>query len=1095
MQSQKSLGMGKFLTVVFSLVFVVSSYAQLADFNLSVTKTDESCLGNGTLTFSVSNTTPLATFLYTIYQLPDTDVPISVLSTNFLGSLNAGTYRIIATQMLNSLSNSKQQDIIIDNTMIPLTYAVTAANQGCTGGGKIIVNTLTGTASAYEILSGPVTRPQQASNEFSNLPQGTYNIRVINQCGVAVVQAYTLILSAVPPIIADTSYPDAALAGCNAVNVSNTISASSGTSISYPVSVLYTLVPPNGDPPIVSTETISSGGASVNVVKTVPLYGSTPYTYSMVYTDACGTVVTKSGNVVNPLPTLTNQLTPNTCGQQFLTLHANNFMPPYNLNFVNAPSTFNPALYNSSYPGPFTTDEIIFGSATNTLPEGPYEVSITDACGRTGSVTFTVVNTLPPPIATGRNNGCYSVLGRITATAAPRLIVSATISVAPATYTPALPQNVNTFINGDKLVLNNMPIGDYELVLVDDCNNTYTIPVNVPAFIEQDFFAYTKIDCSTNNGSIRIRSANAPLVEVRVISAPSTFTQPLPHNVSSGISSATGELYLEALPEGSYTFAGTDVCGIQRSVTAVITGYHPDPVPFNYTQHCGSFDVAVHDASAAADASYWLQQKDATGQWMHPQTGAPFAEGSVPDATNSLSLPNNTTLYNTTEEGTFRLIKIFSGYAPAVGDKVCTEILGEFTFIDGIRITNAYTLACLNNPNDVYLEVEGGLAPYNFRITQKNGAPFTLNNGSSNIFSNLTPAVYKFEVEDGCGNIDPAIINIGTLPSLVSANTPGAFVQCVEPLDPTTGAVFDLATKKAQILGASQSLSQYTITFYTSAADAQAGVNALPESYTNVASPETIYARVVHNSIPICNAVTSFDLVVSRKPDLTMDVQAYLCEGETTTLVADAGFAGYQWNHTGWSAPVSGRSLIVDEPGDYTVMVSNSNGCTSEKTVRVDMSHAPEDVAFDLIDWTTNENQITVNVTEPGTYEYSLDGGTYQPDNVFSHLETGVYTVYIKDANGCGLIKREVVLMSYPKFFTPNGDGYNEKWTIEYSVMEPDMEIEIYDRMGKLLKSFSGGSAGWDGTYNGARLPSTDYWFVVKRHDGRILKGHFAMLR
>jgi hypothetical protein len=31
---------------------------------------------------------------------------------------------------------------------------------------------------------------------------------------------------------------------------------------------------------------------------------------------------------------------------------------------------------------------------------------------------------------------------------------------------------------------------------------------------------------------------------------------------------------------------------------------------------------------------------------------------------------------------------------------------------------------------------------------------------------------------------------------------------------------------------------------------------------------------------------------------------------------------------------------------------------------------------------------------------------------------------------GCGVDKREIVLIDYPKFFTPNNDGYNEYWHI-----------------------------------------------------------------
>jgi gliding motility-associated-like protein len=1087
--------MNRILTLLF--LFIGSSlFGQLTDFDLQVTKTDETCLGNGTLTFNVTNVTPLATILYSIYQLPDTDVPISVINTNVLGSLNAGTYRVVATQALNALSNTKQQDIVIENEITPLTFSLSAANQACTSGGKIIVNTLSGVASTYEILSGPVTRAAQTSNEFANLPQGAYNIRVTNDCGVGVVQAYTLLLNPAPPVIADTSYPDVSLAGCNSINVSNTITAPVGSTISYPISVEYTITPPNGDPPIVTTENFGSGGATVEVVKNLPLYGNAPYTYTMQFVDACGTTVTKNGNIVNPLPIIAHHLTPNTCGKQFLELEVFNFFPPYTLNFVSAPAGFDPLDYNTVYPGPFADESIVFGTLTNTLPEGTYEVSVTDACGRVGSSTFTIVNTLPPPIASGRNNGCYATIGRITITAQPRFIESGSIVVAPVGYPATLPQNVTSMISGGNLIISNVPIGDYEVLVTDNCGNTYTLPVNVPAFVEQDFFASTRIDCSAGNGSVQIRSGNGRLSNVSITAAPAAFTQSLPFNVSASISATTGELFLEALPEGTYTFSGIDVCGIQRIVNVPITGYHPDSDPYTFVQNCGSFDVRLHDSAAALDASYWLQQQDpATGQWMHPQSGAPYTTGAMPDATTSLPLTNNATLYNTVEEGTYRVVKVFAGYANASGDKMCFEVLGEFTFIDGIRITNAYTLACLNTPNDVYLQVEGGLAPYNYRITQFNGSSLSINNGSSNIFTGLTVGVYKFEVEDACGNIDPAIINISTLPSLVQATNPGNFVQCVDAGTPLTGNAFDLSTAKTEILGSNQSASQYTVTYYLSLADANAAVNAIPESYTNISSPQTVYARVVHNAIPICNAVAVFDLVVSEKPALEMATKSYLCDGSTATLVADAGFANYEWNHAGWASPLNGRTLTVDETGLYNLTVTNSNGCTTDIAIQVDLSEVPSDISFDLVDWTTHDNSITVHVNGVGDYLYSLDNTSFQVSNVFDHLETGVYTVYVKDANGCGMIHREVVLLSYPKFFTPNGDGANERWKIKYQMMEPDMEVEIYDRLGKLITSFKGDDEGWDGTYNGARLPSTDYWFVVKRHDGRVLKGHFAMLR
>lgn len=57
------------------------------------------------------------------------------------------------------------------------------------------------------------------------------------------------------------------------------------------------------------------------------------------------------------------------------------------------------------------------------------------------------------------------------------------------------------------------------------------------------------------------------------------------------------------------------------------------------------------------------------------------------------------------------------------------------------------------------------------------------------------------------------------------------------------------------------------------------------------------------------------------------------------------------------------------------------------------------------------------------------------------------------------------------------------------------MLVCIFDRYGKFLGSFNGNSEGWTGTYAGKPLPATDYWFVITRQDGRILKGHFSLMR
>lgn len=83
--------------------------------------------------------------------------------------------------------------------------------------------------------------------------------------------------------------------------------------------------------------------------------------------------------------------------------------------------------------------------------------------------------------------------------------------------------------------------------------------------------------------------------------------------------------------------------------------------------------------------------------------------------------------------------------------------------------------------------------------------------------------------------------------------------------------------------------------------------------------------------------------------------------------------------------------------------------------------------------------------------------------------------------------------MDYPNFFTPNNDGFNDYWHIQGIKKFPNAIIYIYDRFGKLLKQLNPNDKGWDGYYNGIRMPSTDYWFTVDLQDGKFFKGHFAM--
>ena len=116
-------------------------------------------------------------------------------------------------------------------------------------------------------------------------------------------------------------------------------------------------------------------------------------------------------------------------------------------------------------------------------------------------------------------------------------------------------------------------------------------------------------------------------------------------------------------------------------------------------------------------------------------------------------------------------------------------------------------------------------------------------------------------------------------------------------------------------------------------------------------------------------------------------------------------------------------------------------------------------------------------------------------------MDPGIYSVYVNDKNNCGTINIDVSVIGYPKFFTPNNDGYNDYWNVigVNSNFYPNSLIYIFDRFGKLVTTVDPSSNGWDGFYKGVSLPSSDYWFTVELIDSsgsrKVRKGHFSLIR
>ncbi len=287
----------------------------------------------------------------------------------------------------------------------------------------------------------------------------------------------------------------------------------------------------------------------------------------------------------------------------------------------------------------------------------------------------------------------------------------------------------------------------------------------------------------------------------------------------------------------------------------------------------------------------------------------------------------------------------------------------------------------------------------------------------------------------------------------------------------------------------------YTFTYFNSLTAAQNNASSgLITNFTSCNLSNTnnkVYVRIT--STDSCSAVAELKFTFIDSPRIYMDDRYPLCENKFAIIDAGVGFDSYQW-----SSGQTVHAVAIIHDGNYSVTVTENHPaglvCSSKKDINVFLSNPATITKIEEFDWTEVDNSIIITVIGLGIYEYSIDGIHYQTSNKFENLKPGIYKVYVRDKYGCGTTDDEALLLNYPKFFTPNNDGFNDYWRIRFSQFEPDIDIKIFDRYGKLLV-IMGSDDAWDGTYNGHLMPSDDYWFYVTRSDGKIHKGHFAMKR
>ena len=586
---------------------------------------------------------------------------------------------------------------------------------------------------------------------------------------------------------------------------------------------------------------------------------------------------------------------------------------------------------------------------------------------------------------------------------------------------------------GTNSLMSNLPYGAYSVQIktASGCTS-YSSNVNIIPFLSSfpNFSSINPTFCG-GLGSITITSLASE------------------YSFDDGVTWTTNN-FLGNLPSGTYLIRTKDALGcISNSYSVILDGEFLDaPLYIKDNPYCGNLGSIII-TTPAVEYSF-----DGGNTWQTSNTLSNLTSGSyLIKIKNSQGCTSpNTYVYLTDLENSYP----------------------EYDLVDAGCGT--YATLTITTPGDLY-SFDGGITwTTDPVLTNLNGGTYNIKVEKGGICQSYTEYVYIYS------HFLPLPLTNDYETSVCDALNNGS-------------ENVDLSLYNSDIIA---NATNYTFSYYSTILAAETADNAfIISNFTSCNlsnSNNTVYVRVT--SSDGCHSVATLEFTFIDSPRITMEDAYPLCEFRSVLIEAGHGFDSYLWSTTQTT-----HSIVTSVPGDFWVVVTEDHAtlhgtltCDSRKDFTIFLSNPATITSIETVDWTANENTIEVFVTGLGNYEYSLDGIHYQDSNLFENLIPGIYQVFVKDKYGCGVVDGEALLLNYPKFFTPNGDGYNDTWYIKFSQFEQKFDVKIFDRYGKLLKVMNS-SESWDGTYNGRLMPSDDYWFFVTREDGEIHKGHFAMKR
>ncbi len=234
-----------------------------------------------------------------------------------------------------------------------------------------------------------------------------------------------------------------------------------------------------------------------------------------------------------------------------------------------------------------------------------------------------------------------------------------------------------------------------------------------------------------------------------------------------------------------------------------------------------------------------------------------------------------------------------------------------------------------------------------------------------------------------------------------------------------------------------------------------------------------------------CTFVATLDVIVIPNIPTTFAEIDPICSGSTPPVLP----ATSANNISGTWSP----AIVSNTESKTYNFTPNYGQCGTPISLSVTVYPSPIDIVIKTTD-VVNEGpdgiiEIVSVVSGQSPFQYKIDNSSFTNDVLYSNLPNGDYTITVRDSNGCEFNKIVTInsICVFPNAISPNGDAFNESFNLKGCDV---VKLEIFNRYGRKVNSYSDYSDQWDGkTSGGEALPDGTYFYSAEIKDGTSKSG------